>query len=66
VPGKPGCTGTSIVDVTPQTPIVAIVPYRRDLVKPGVYVVAQAVTDATGKTTIASATVEKGGVKPEF
>lgn len=66
VPGKPGCTGTSIVDVTPQTPIVAIVPYRRDLVKPGVYVVAQAVTDAAGKTTIASATVEKNGVKPEF
>jgi hypothetical protein len=31
-----------------------------------VYVVAQAVTDAAGKTTIASATVEKNGVKPEF
>lgn len=66
VPGKPGCTGTSIVDVTPQTPIVTIVPYRRDLVKPGSYVVAQAVTDAAGKTVIASATVEKNGVKPEF
>jgi hypothetical protein len=66
VPGKPGCTGTAIVDVTPQTPIVAIVPYRRDLVKPGAYVVAQVVTDAAGKTSIASATVEKNGVKPEF
>ncbi|HEY8949684.1 MAG TPA: hypothetical protein VIM56_12425 [Rhizomicrobium sp.] len=66
VPGKPGCTGTSVVDVTPQTPIVAIVPYRHDMVKPGVYVVAQVLTDAAGKATIASATVEKGGVKPEF
>ncbi|HEY2033422.1 MAG TPA: hypothetical protein VGH02_07005 [Rhizomicrobium sp.] len=66
VPGKPGCTGTSIVDVTPQTPIVAIVPYRRDLVKPGIYVVAQVLTDAAGKASIASATVEKGGVRPEF
>ena len=66
VPGKPGCTGTSVVDVTPNTPIVAIVPYRHDLVKPGVYVVAQVLTDAAGKATVASATVEKGGVKPEF
>jgi hypothetical protein len=65
VPGKPGCTGTSIVDVTPATPIVAIVPYRHDLVKPGVYVVAQVVTDASGKAMVASATVEKNGVKPE-
>jgi hypothetical protein len=66
VPGKPGCTGTAIVDVTPATPIVAIVPYRHDLVKPGVYVVAQVLTDAAGKATVASATVEKNGVKPEF
>jgi hypothetical protein len=66
VPGKPGCTGSSIVDVTPQTPIVALVPWRRDLVKPGAYVVAQVLTDAAGKSTIASATVEKGGVRPEF
>jgi len=66
VPGKPGCTGKSIVDVPAKTPIVSIVPWRRDLVKPGMYVVAQAVTDASGKTVIASATVEKNGVKPEF
>lgn len=66
VPGKPGCTGTSIVDVAPGTPIVAIVPYRHDMVKPGVYVVAQVLTDAAGKSTVASATVERGGVKPEF
>jgi hypothetical protein len=66
VPGKPGCTGSSIVDVTPQTPIVALVPWRRDLVKPGAYVVAQILTDAAGKSTVASATVEKGGVRPEF
>ncbi|HEY7977144.1 MAG TPA: hypothetical protein VID67_03045 [Rhizomicrobium sp.] len=66
IPGKPGCTGTSIVDVTPATPIVAIVPYRHDLVKPGVYVVAQVLTDVAGKASVASATVEKNGVKPEF
>jgi hypothetical protein len=66
VPGKPGCTGTAVVDVASGTPIVAIVPYRHDLVKPGVYVVAQVLTDAAGKSTVASATVEKGGVKPEF
>ncbi|MBS0274322.1 MAG: hypothetical protein JSR55_07960 [Proteobacteria bacterium] len=66
VPGKPGCTGTAIVDVTPATPIVAIVPYRHDLVKPGVYVVAQVLTDAAGKASVVSATVEKNGVKPEF
>lgn len=65
-PGKPGCTGTSIVDVAADTPIVSIVPYRHDMVKPGVYVVAQVLTDAAGKATVASATVEKGGVKPEF
>lgn len=66
VPGKPGCTGTSVVDVAAGTPIVAIVPYRHDMVKPGVYVVAQVLTDAAGKSSVASATVEKGGVKPEF
>jgi hypothetical protein len=54
------------VDVASGTPIVAIVPYRHDMVKQGVYVVAQVLTDAAGKSSVASATVEKGGVKPEF
>lgn len=66
VPGKPACTGTAIVDVTPQTPIVAIEPYRRDMVKPGVYAVAAVQTDAAGKRAVTSVTVEKNGVKPEF
>jgi len=65
-PSKPVCTGTSVVDVSPDTPIVALEPYRHDLVKPGVAVVAQVVTDAAGHQTVASATVEKNGVKPEF
>lgn len=66
VPGKPGCTGTSLVDVTPETPIVSIVPYRHDMVKPGVYTVAAVLTDAAGKKALSSATVEKNGVRPEF
>lgn len=65
-PNKPACTGSSVVDVSPNTPIVALEPYRHDLVKPGVAVVAQVVTDAAGHQTVASATVEKNGVKPEF
>ena len=66
VPGKPGCTGSAIVDVTPNTPIVAIVPWRKDMVKTGVYGVAALVTDPSGKTVLSSITIEKNGVKPEF
>lgn len=66
VPGKPGCTGTAIVDVTPSTPIVAIVPWRRDMVKTGTYAVAAIFKDPSGKATLGSITVEKNGVKPEF
>jgi hypothetical protein len=65
-PNKPVCTGSSIIDVSPDTPIVALEPYRHDLVKPGVAVVAVVVTDAAGHQTVTSATVEKNGVKPEF
>jgi len=66
VPGQPGCTGTAVVDVAPTTPIVAIVPWRRDMVKPGVYAVATVYKDPAGKATLGSITVEKNGVKPEF
>ncbi|HWA29728.1 MAG TPA: hypothetical protein VG867_01460 [Rhizomicrobium sp.] len=66
VPGKPGCTGTAVVDVTPSTPIVAIVPWRRDMVKPGVYAVAAVFRDPAGQAMLGSVTIEKDGVKPEF
>lgn len=66
VPGKPGCTGSAVVDVTPATPIVAIVPWRKDMVKTGIYGVAALTTDSSGKTVLSSITIEKNGVKPEF
>ncbi|MGN6516004.1 MAG: hypothetical protein ACTHLR_09215 [Rhizomicrobium sp.] len=66
VPGKPGCTGSAVVDVSPETPIVAIVPWRKDMVKTGIYGVAALTTDPSGKTVLSSITIEKNGVKPEF
>ena len=66
VPGKPGCMGTAIVDVSPLTPIEAIVAAKKDDVKPGLAVVAGIGTDDAGHAFLASATVEKNGVKPEF
>ena len=65
-PDAPGCTGTSIVDVPPATPIVAIVPGLKSDVKPGLAVVAGVLTDASGHQFLTSATLEKDGVKPEF
>ena len=62
----PVCTGTALIDVSPDTPITAIIPYRHDLVKPGVAVVAAIITDPSGHPQVSSATVEKNGVKPEF
>jgi len=66
VPGQPGCTGTAIVDITPSTVIAAIVPAKKDDLKPGLAVVAGVATDDAGHTFLGSATVEKNGVKPEF
>jgi hypothetical protein len=66
VPGKPGCTGTSIIDVPPATPIIAIIPGLRTDLKPGLAVAAGIVTDPAGHQFLTSATVEKNGVKPEF
>jgi hypothetical protein len=66
VPGQPGCTGTAIVDVTPTTFIAAIVPAKKDDLKPGLAVVAGVAMDDAGHTFLGSATVEKNGVKPEF
>lgn len=65
-PAKPGCTGTAIVDVEPTTPIVALVKGDPADAKPGVAVVAGVLSDDQGHTFLASATLEKNGVKPEF
>jgi hypothetical protein len=66
VPGQSGCTGTAIVDVTPDTVIEAIVPSFHPDVKPGLAVVAGVVTDGAGHQFLTSATLENNGVKPEF
>jgi hypothetical protein len=66
MPGKPGCVGTAIVDVTPQTYITAVVPGTLADGKPGLAVFAGVATDPTGHVYLGSATFEKSGVKPEF
>ncbi|MGD0192601.1 MAG: hypothetical protein ABSD74_17830 [Rhizomicrobium sp.] len=66
MPGQPGCTGTAIVDVSPSTPIVAVIPGKKADVSPGLAVFASVATDEGGHVFLNSATVEKNGVKPEF
>jgi translation initiation factor IF-1 len=66
IPGQTGCTGTAIVDVPSSAPIAAIVGGTPSDVKPGLAIVAGVLTDADGHVFLASATVEKNGVKPEF
>jgi hypothetical protein len=66
MPGQPGCTGTAIVDVSPSTPIVAVIIGKKDDVTPGLAVAAGVGTDEAGHVFLGSATVEKNGVKPEF
>ncbi|HWU26263.1 MAG TPA: hypothetical protein VN154_07660 [Rhizomicrobium sp.] len=66
MPGKTGCVGTTIVDITPQTYIAAIVPAKLAEGKPGLAVFAGVVTDSAGRSILGSATFEKNGVKPEF
>lgn len=66
VPGKPGCTGKSIIDVTSHTSIAAIVPAKADEVKPGLAIVGFAVKAPNGQPVLASATIERKGVKPQF
>ncbi len=65
-PGQPGCTGTAVVDVTPDTLIEGIVPSFHPDVKPGLAVAAGIMTDAAGHQFLTSATLESDGVKPEF
>ncbi len=56
------CTGTAIIDVPEDTPIVTLVPGTPADVKPGL----QAVAGVTPTGQFGSLTVEKNGVKPEF
>ena len=66
MPGQPGCTGSATVDVTPDTPIVAIVPAKQADVKPGLAAVAFVANDPQGHAVLGSVTIEKNGVKPEM
>jgi hypothetical protein len=66
VPGQQGCTGTAVIDVTPDTLIEAIAPSFHPDVKPGLAVAAGIMTDAAGHQFLTSATLESNGVKPEF
>lgn len=66
MPGKPGCVGTAIVDITPETAIAAILPGKLEDGKAGLAVVAGVGTDPSGHVFLGSATFEKNGVKPEF
>lgn len=61
-----GCVGSSIVDVTPKTIIVAIVPSKASELKVNQQIMGALVTTADGKSFWGSITHEKNGVKPEF
>jgi hypothetical protein len=61
--GKP-CTGVTVVDVSPDTPIVAIVPGKATDAKVGLAVFAIVAADAQGKREAVRLIVEKNGVKP--
>lgn len=63
--GGSSCTGVAVVDVPPETPIVALVRGTADDVKPGLTAVAGTAV-VNGQTYIGSITVEKNGVKPAF
>ena len=65
-PGGAGCTGTAVVDVTPATYIAALVPAKREDLKPGLAVVVGIGTTPDGKSFVGSATVERNGLRPEF
>ncbi len=63
--GKGACAGSSIVDVKPDTPIVALVPGKPDDIKPGLAAVG-GMGVVNGANVFGSITVEKNGVKPQF
>jgi hypothetical protein len=60
------CTGTEIVDVTPATYIVALVPAKPDEVKAGLTVFGAVFTDDKGQSVLTSMTIERNGIKPQF
>jgi hypothetical protein len=62
--GKP-CTGVATVEVSPSTPIVAIVPAKPSDAKVGLSVFAVA-AGPQGKPVAFSVIVEKNGIKPLF
>ena len=66
VPEGKGCTGTEAVDVTPATYIVALVPAKPEDIKPGLALFGTILTDDKGQAVLASITIEKNGVKPQF
>jgi hypothetical protein len=65
-PGGKPCTGVATVQVSPGTPIVAIVPAKATDAKAGLAVFATEAADPQGKTVVTSLVVEKNGVKPPF
>jgi hypothetical protein len=60
------CTGLAMVDVTPSTVIVAIVPAKNTDAKAGLTVFASMRTGPDGAPVVGSLVMEKNGVKPEF
>lgn len=60
------CTGLAMVDVTPTTAIVAIVPAKNTDAKTGLAVFANMRAGADGNPVVGSLVMEKNGVKPEF
>lgn len=60
------CTGLAMVDVTPTTAIVAIVPAKSTDAKAGLAVFANMRAMPDGNPVVGSLVMEKNGIKPEF
>ena len=60
------CTGIAMVDVTPSTAIVAIVPAKNTDARAGLAVFANMMKDKDGNPVVGGLVMEKNGVKPEF
>ena len=60
------CAGMAMVDVTPSTAIVAIVPAKNTDAKAGLTVFANMTRDKDGNPVVGGLVMEKNGVKPEF
>jgi hypothetical protein len=64
--GSKACTGVATVEVSPATPIVAIVVGKPSDARPGLTVFAATTPGPQGKPLLLSLVVEKNGVKPLF